>query len=390
MVVFDNGRILKDILDGKAFDGSDLAMFKDNGSYLVSNSIGLPVGVLKESQLLLKVSVVGNIVWQTLYDHVGENVYVRTISPSGLSRWLDFGGSSVENVIKSINSEIEAFKKNDATQDTSIKDMAKSLSDIKKVMGDEMKSHNHDERYMKIDGTGLATASLRAENEFGLNLTTNNNNVVNGITMDGTNKINVGDKLGDMVLRSKGEIMVSNVEGNHTLLHTGSSVNASKFGNKAIESFALKDGINEFTNIQTIKGSTLTMKDSKVEHRASNGTLLGKSYMSASGIFTVDNALGQPFFYTGETGTSIGGGLTVDGNIPTLQLKRGSADKGVEFSAYTGQVNFTDLKSDKIAFALDRASNVMQFTNAIKVQNHKVSVQPSAPTSPVAGDIWIW
>ena len=394
-VLMSDGRTLEKVVYGEPVTNQNLSILKKEGKYLVTNCIGLPDGLTITETYLLKVFTVGETVWQTLYDHKGNNIYTRCMTNVGFSTWSN-GGKDITDKVTSMSSDVNSLKSTVKTHGEKLDEHKKSIENIIKEMGEEVTAHNHDERYARITG-GVFTGDVALANEVNLagNATSGQSHSL--IKINGSNKVVVGNNLTGTVIKSSGDIMIEDGTGIHKLAHSGNleALNASTLdGNKA-SAFA-KISANTFTGQQTVDGHGITLKGSSTGLRFTDYNNSNVANISASGSDLVMNVGNSEVLRLRSSDKALMtlNKFIVQGNGEfRFAMKYSASDDGVGFVASSGasdMVRFTDWGRGRTIWEVERSSNTVAFASAIKVGGYKVSVGASQPYNPRVGDIWIY
>lgn len=382
MVLMKDGRTLSEAFEGKRVDNQNLTIFKADGKYIVTNSIGLPTGLKASLAYLLKVETVDSVVWQTLYDHVGNNIYTRCLTELGFSAWSN-GGKDIQDKVISLGDKVSNIEFDVQGHTKSIADHKKKIDNIVKEMGEEVTAHNHDERYVAKQG-GVYTGNFGMDNGVSLVGNTTSGTSLSIAKVNTNNQIEIGNGTTDLLIKSKNPITINGKE----VITTGNLANHSaNFG----DVFSNKS--NTLTGVQTIKGSLKLQNDTEsLRFEKANGTVVSTiasdssdlvMKLGSSEVFRLrssDNALiaNQKLILKGQDRVWLRMGLEND------------ADQGVGFVGDKGQKTFSmyDWGKQKAVYTLNRDDNVVDFTNSIRIQGKKLSIGYQ-PANAQVGDICI-
>lgn len=387
-VLMSDGRILENVLYGESVSNQNLSILKKEGKYLVTNCIGLPDGLTLTDTYLLKVFTVGETVWQTLYDHNGNNVYTRCMTNIGFSVWSN-GGKSIQEGVTSLKNDVSVLNATVKTHSEKIEEHNGKIENIIKEMGEEVTAHNHDERYIKITG-GVFTGDIALDNGTSLlgNATSGQSHEL--IKLNSYNGVEVGNNITKTTIKGSGDIAVEDGTGSYTLIHTG---NIERLNGVQTSNLAKLNEANEFESQQTIVNSGLSLKTSAtgLTFKDSGNNVIGKMFMNSTDL-VVQVAYSEVLrLRSSDKALITNNKFILQGNGEfRLAMKYSSSDDGVGFVANTSSsVRFIDWgNGGRTIWEVDRTSNVVNFANSIKVGGKKLTIGYQ-PSNPSVGDIYI-
>lgn len=365
----NSDKTLEDVILGLDQDGQNLSIFKEQGLYLVSNSTDLPTGVDKTEKYLLEVKVVGDIVWQYLYEHKGNNVYVRSLTKLGFSKWA-LGGNDIQTFINNTETAIIEVVNYTRLLDERIEQVTDSMALVIEKISKSVTSHNHDERYVPKNG-GAYTGEVQLTKASGIVGRHTNGQTFKIIKSNDNKVIELGNK--DSVIDIKSPVVY--IDGKRLIDIDEVGVIA----NSSVERGLAKQ--NTFTANQTISKSRLIINNSK-------GLTSSLGFNGGTGTnFTLEYD-GKERIKVDSVNTVLTGGLIVDGTF--AKIRSGSTDNGLGVVYASDKLTVTDFAKNKNYFLIERAGGEVQFTkNSIKLAGRRLSVSTTAPTNPTVGDIWI-
>lgn len=393
MVVLEDGRNIEDVLvDGLGYTGQDLAIFKKEGKYLVTNSVGLPEGLAGGETYLLKVNTVGGNVWQRLFDHKGKNVYTRVVTSTGVSEWTN-GGSGLDKSVSELKSSMELVNNTVKTHSEKINEHNTKIENIISELGEEVTAHNHDERYVKMTG-GVYTGTVSVEQGqgWGVQSTSGVTNVA--LRMDSSNNTIVGSENYNTIIESNGNPKVKTASGTFDILHKGlGSIDADTLNGKRASEFMTTSSQNEFTAQQTITNFGLSLKNSStgLTFKDSNNVVVGKFMTDGNGDMVFQTQYAEHLrLRNSDKAVMTRNKLIIQGDGEfRFAMKFSSTDEGVGFvSSNASGVKFTDWGNGKTIYNVNRYNNEVEFTNSIRVNGRRLSIGV-IPSNPSVGDVYI-
>lgn len=391
-VLMADGRSLEKVFNGESISNQNLSILKKDGKYAVTNCLGLPDGLTISETYLLNVFTVGETVWQTLYDHKGNNVYTRCMTNIGFSVWSN-GGKSIQEGVTSLKNDVSVLNDTVKTHGEKIEQHTTKIENIVKEMGEDVTAHNHDERYMKISG-GVFTGEVALNNNYSLMGNSSGGQSHSLIKMNSSNGVEVGNGSSKTTINSGGEIVIQDGTGTHNLVHSG---NLEKYtdglGGTKDTDVAKLNASNVFSGQQTIENSGLSLKTSAtgLTFKDYSDNVIAKMNMSSTDlVFQVANTEVLRL-RSSDKALITNNKFILQGNGEfRLAMKYSSSDDGVGFVASTSStVRFTDWGTNRTIWEVNRTLNEVAFTNSIKIGGRKLTISTSAPSSPSYGDIWI-
>lgn len=379
-----DGRNLFEVIEGKQVNNQNLASLKSEGKYLTTNSVGLPNGLNANLTYLLKVETVEEVVWQTLYDHVGGNVYTRCMTSLGFSAWSN-GGKDVQDKINSVSDKVSNIEFDIEKSSKIIQEQQTAISNILEEMGKEGTAHNHDERYVKKDG-GVYTGSVGMANNVSLVGLNNSGNAISIAKIDNQNAVIIGNTGSNLNLLSNGEATI-----NGTTVITSENISSHIKDTGDV----YQNKRNTFTDVQTIEGTGLKLKGSSsgIAFEKSDGTLVGNIVQDSSDLVMKLGNTEAFRLRSSDNAMMVNQKIILQGsnNKVWLRLGMSATDEGFGLSAsQSNMFSLYDWGKGRSVFQVDRDKNIVEFTNAIKVGGKKLTIGGTAPSSGNAvGDIWI-
>lgn len=266
--------------------------------------------------------------------------------------------------------------------------------------------HTHDNLYLKLIGGNLTghvsmanTKAFKGKNTSGVDL--------NLAYIDGSNQSRFGDITAKAIINAlDADLKVYDGTTSYEVFHSGnmganSGLDADKLDGLQGSSYARVDATPVFKQgVQVAEGDNLVFK--AISGGSDAGDLIWqKGDGTQLGRQTVD-ANGNMLFYTGGALTyhsirATGELQSVHNHIHNatdrevrIVFKSSDTDAGMGLymNNSSKQMGIYDWDNAKFLMTTDRTSGVLQFTNGVEIQGHKVSIQSSAPANPTTGDIW--
>lgn len=253
------------MFEGKVVEDVDFKTIKHTGVYKVKGLHGLPENIPADRYSILMVNSIGDqsapeITFYHLITSTGV-VSDCTVSGDNSSSWGS-GGVEITNAIKRFNASIGTVAQLETTQKNLVgsinevlgktNENAQSLADLTS----KFKNHNHDERYLSING-GTVNGSLTVSNGNGHNLRSTKYASVNGVSIDSHDVVSVGDTGFKTELHGKGSLYYN---GERVLTSASGGVDAGTIGGHGLGDFIMAYGSQS-------KWGDLTMVDAGVNLR---------------------------------------------------------------------------------------------------------------------------
>jgi len=416
-----NGNLEEALFTGKLMNAVNLNTVLANGMYRITAGINAPAGIVNANIYMMRVESVKieggvTVAHQEFYDHINHEAYHRTINGLTIGSWYKLGKSLTEKVdtigslsnlytaqrgsiVDAIN-ELSAF----IQEDTEVGQA--SLQSQIDALESNMSTHNHVTQYLSLSGGTLTDTvavtnnkSLAGKNTSGANLNIGKVNV--------TNEVVVGDITAKAIIQAKsGDLTLFDGTTKHKVYHsgndgTGSGLDADTVDGVKGNLLARRDAVNYFNSDQFIEeGKSLVVRAPVGSSQAGSiyfrdGANNNKARILASvnGDVSIiaNNITGHSFKADGTLLSSYGHKLDATSREVRFAIGKGVSDDGIGFYMNPNDDNFKlgDWKNNKVLMQADRTQAEIQFTNAIKVQGHKLSIQSSAPLNPQVGDVWI-
>ncbi|URJ76428.1 pyocin knob domain-containing protein (plasmid) [Bacillus velezensis] len=403
------------LMKGKLIDSVDLNEIKTTGVYRVKNGLNSPEGMSRDMVYMMFVIAIeaeddSLIVRQEFYDHINLNLHERSINGSMANPWLNAGKSTLDRItsaeeeIRNIHKEILDIKSDVKENEDGINQNKGEIQRVDK----KLDSHDHDNRYLKLSGGNLTgetsiqnNTSFSGKNTSGANLSLAKVNGSNQVVLgDGGAKLLLDADVGDVSIRNQvGDTFPIFHMGN---MGSGSRLDADKLDGIEGSQYARLDKESYYQeNIRVESGKSVFIKAPSgvsrpggLYFRAGDDTPRGRIRPTEDGDIELaageDNVLGLTVLRSGDTQTWHDHILNAKDRQVALRFKLNDKDKGAGFYMNNGskQVGFYDWEYGGRLFSSDREDQMVKFDNAIKIQNHQVSIQSSAPSGASNGDIW--
>lgn len=395
------GDLEKLLINGLRESGKDITSIKVTGTYIVRNMTGLPIGLSNTSDLILLVTAVGDAVGaptMTNYQIIGRDgsIYSKTIAGGVDSGW-SIGGTSLQTAISTINSQLG----NVNTLETGSKVVVGAINEIRSRLmnllsqsnesNEELKTHNHDERYVNVGGEpSVLTTDLHVVQGKGLSIKRSSGGLANLIKTNASGGVDVGNINSTL-----------NLYGSQSLLHNdkklwsevnhgaGSGLDADKLDGLESTEFARKTETNSFSKLQTMSGG-IDLSNSNIRWGVGRVNFTGSNIMLTHGSRNLMSVT-----TTGQT-TVPSIDLLGDyagGTESKLMFKLSSGDKGLGFVRDNSNkaLRLYNYTTNTPVFTIAENDNVLQLQREVQIQGRKLFLQGTTPTGNIpVGSIWIY
>lgn len=417
-----NGSLQETLFTGKLINAVNLNTILINGMYRVIAGVNAPpTGIVNTNTYLMKVDAVKieggvTVAHQEFYDHINHETYHRTINGTTIGTWYKIGKSLVDKV-DTIGSLSNLY----TVQRGSIVDAINELSafiqegtEVGQVglqaqidtLKSDLSTHNHVTQFLSLSGGTLIDTVAVTNNKSFAGKNTSGTNLNIG-KVNNANEVVVGDITAKAIIQAQsGVLSIFDGANKHKVYHSGNDGKGSGLDADAVHGIegqllARRDADNYFNGDQFIEdGKSLVVRAQTGSSQAGSiyfrdGANNNKARILASinGDLSIiaNNITGHSFKADGSLLSSYSHKLDATTREVRYAIGKGAGDEGVGFYMNPNDDNFKlgDWKNGKVLMQADRTQSEIQFTNAIKVQGHKVSVQSSAPSSPQSGDVWI-
>ena len=411
--IFDDDKkdlgTLRDLyVRGKALSNVDFKAVKVTGLYTITGIKNVPSSIDTTKPVLLQVTAIGSpnspdMVFYRLIDNKG-NITECTVAGTKQSEWAS-GGVELKQTISDINDSLGALNKLNTDNKNSLTDSINEVNN--KVVANtssiddlttKFNSHNHDDRYLRLDGKNKMSdnlilpnyTSLYMENSKGINLNT--------AYASKNDELIIGDNgYNNIKMQTKGKLYVN---GHQVYTDAnagqGSGIDADKLDGVEGNRFARLDKDNTFNGDVVLPNSTLKVnKDKGIEFLNDTGKTSSKLYTNSAGTFS--------FSVDGETHTQInyGGGIWTNGSLnlvndtETQFMFRHTNDKGMGFARRVNQdyiiaYNWNN-NEEILQIGAGEKNNSVKMSYAPYIEGRKLFLQNENPgTKDVPyGSVWI-
>lgn len=407
------------LLKGVAKSGVDMATIKDAGVYRVKNMTGTkPFTMTADVEYPLIVQVSGAVVVQTVVNHSVGDFHSRVIVGSAVKPFFSYGANSMGN-INMLDSQIGDMSDLDtATKSTLVGAINELVSDVILLEGrsavletkmsqvqTQLNNHNHDATYFKRSG-GRVTGVVTISKGNPLKIEDNANLPVDVVSVDESNRVTIGQAENHTVIRSKGGLLqlwdgtamakvMTNKNGGH-----GSKFDADMLDGVEGSKYARKDTSNIFEDELVVsngksmylkapagsaQAGSLFFKDSgNVTKARITADVYGDLNLSAGDY---DNFKVKA---SGDTQSYHSHVLLSTNRNVAIRFKDNAVDEGAGmYMNFDGRFGIYDWKRNEEYVFFDRATGRSKFKHALEIQGKRLSIQATAPSSPVNGDVWV-
>jgi len=425
-VVDATGNVVSDLsetlLNGKTLTGVSILSVRSTGRYFVVNPTGSPITPAIDTAYQLEVTTMKKasgtlLTIQVFYDHRYADVYRRVLDDDATTGSWVRSGKFVSDFIKSVGDPtalttqskavVGAINEVKSALDNTNNVVIKRISDEITGVTNALNAHNHDDRYLKLIGGNVTSTLSVANNKSLAGRDSSGATDLNIGKVNTTSDVVLGDTKAKSIIQTKdNNLYVTNGTNTYKVLHTGndgagSGLDADRIDGIEGEQLARQDSINYYTQDQIIDNSkSMILKATSgagnagsIYWKLSDGTIKGKIGVSASSemYFTANGLTGHRIQADGKMESIYDHVLNAKERQVAIRFKLDDNDEGAGFymNNNTKQVGFFDWKYGEAIFRTDREDQTVKFTNSIFVQNHKLSIQSTAPSKPATDDIWI-
>lgn len=407
------------LLKGVLKSGVDIASILGAGTYRIKNMIGeKPFNMTADVEYPLIVSVAGDTVIQTVARPSRGDFYARMIKDGAVGQFFTYGVSN-ENSLLSIKADIGSLSQLDTTEKFMIVDAINEL--VADISSAEMRldsletamaqqqfqsdTHDHDERYLGSNGGRLGGTLILAKGKL-IQIEDNANNPIDAVSIDASNRLNVGVATNQTVINSSGgllqvwdgasmEKVMTNGNGGH-----GSGFDADKVDGIEGSDLVRKSASNVLKSDLTVsEGKSMSLQASSGSSQAGSmlfkdgsGATKAKVKADVSGdiLISAGNYDNFKVKASGDTETYHSHTLLSTNRNVAVLFKDNAQDAGAGmYMNYDGRFGIWDWERSEEYVFFDRDTGRAKFKHALEVQGKRLSIQSSAPSSPSTGDVWV-
>ena len=414
--IFDDSKkdlgTLRDLyVRGKALSGVDFKTIKVTGLYTITGIKNVPSSVDTSKPVLLQVTAIGkpnspDMVFYRLIDNWG-NITECTVAGSNQSEWAS-GGVELKQTISDINESLGTLNKLNTDNKNSLTDSinevnSKAVANTGSIndLTSKFNSHNHDDRYLRLDGKNKMSNNLILPNYKSLYMESSKGISLNTAYASKNDELIIGDNgYNDIKMQTKGKLYVN---GHQVYTDAnagqGSGIDADKLDGIEGNRYARLDKANTFSDwIWTpnssisaghLQGFALTNDDGKVSSRITG---------SVDGAINFDNGNGVINSYidsSGNINTSRHIRLNGSGENQISFSNPSDSNKGVGFARRRNEKHMIayNWNTDKsiMDFGVNDAQDTISIVQAPYIQGRRIFLQNENPgTKEVPyGSVWI-
>lgn len=398
---------------GKTVTSGSFKDLKITGFYKIKNLTGLPDTYVKDKTAILQVVAIGEINNPELvyYTFIGENGEIaQTVVKDGLQESWTTGGKNLAEIIDSFEKNIGSISDLKTADKGSLVNAINEVynisiqnkNDITEI-NKKLKEHNHDERYLKLDGTSSMNGDLVLNNNLSLKMNTPQGekrviikySMVDGVSVgDGKVPVDIKAKDGQFTVNGK---LVWNGDNDGK----GSGLDADKLDGLDSSAFAQLNLENKFTKNQSLTDSSIKfisdISGDGIEWAKKDGSNRGAIRSGSNGsidILTNGNnylsidSRGWVKTKTGVKLTSTGG--PSDETCVYFALTEDDPGMGLYRNKRSQYLGIYDWKNQKKIAHFSQIDQQAYFDEPINIEGRRLWLQAGTPTgSHNVGDIWI-
>lgn len=398
---------------GKTVTSGSFKDLKITGFYKIKNLTGLPDTYVKDKTAILQVVAIGEINNPELvyYTFIGENGEIaQTVVKDGLQESWTTGGKNLAEIIDSFEKNIGSISDLKTADKGSLVNAINEVynisiqnkNDITEI-NKKLKEHNHDERYLKLDGTSSMNGDLVLNNNLSLKMNTPQGekrvvikySMVDGVSVgDGKVPVDIKAKDGQFTVNGK---LVWNGDNDGK----GSGLDADKLDGLDSSAFAQLNLENKFTKNQSLTDSSIKfISDTSgdgLEWAKKDGSNRGAIKAGANGsveIFTNGNkslTVDSVGYAKARKGIRFDASESPDAENNIIFALNGS-DQGIGFyrNSRTKYLGLWDWNTNSRFLYFSPDNHQAYFDEPINIEGRRLWLQAGTPTgSHNVGDIWI-
>lgn len=407
------------LLKGVAKSGVDIATIKDAGVYKIKNMTGTkPFTMTTDVEYPLIVQVSGTVVIQTVVDHSVGDFFSRVIVGSTVKPFFSYGARSMAD-INMLESQMGDMSSLDtATKSTLVGAINELLSDIILLEGrtdslesqvaqtqTQLNSHHHDETYYKRTG-GRITGTVTIAKGNLLSIEDNANLPIDVLSVDGSNRVTVGQSSNHTVVSSKGGLLqvwdgtvfakvMTDKNGGHNSKFDADmldGVDGSKYVRKDIANILDDELVVGKGKSMYLKAEAGSAQSGSLFFKDGNNNTTARVTADVNGDLSLVAGNYDNFKVkaSGDTQSYHSHVLLSTNRNVAVQFKNNAVDEGAGiYMNFDGRFGIYDWKRNEEYVFFDRATGRSKFKHALEIQGNRLSIQATAPSSPTNGDVWV-
>lgn len=411
-VLDDNKKELGTLRDlyvrGKALSGVAFDSVKVTGIYTVTGIKGVPSSVYTAKPVILQVTAIGkpnvpDMVFYRLIDSKG-NITECTVAGTVKSAWGS-GGTELKQVLEDIDTSLGALDKLATSNKKSLTDAVnevntkvdKNTTSITSLTS-KFNAHNHDDRYLRLDGKNEFIGNLTMPNYKSLYMQNSKKISLNVAYADKNDELVIGDTgYQNIKVQTKGKMYVN---GHQVYTDAnagqGSGIDADKLDGLNSTSFARVDKSNRFAGDIDINGGQLSVRTNKsVNFNGSDGkTKAGLRVTDGGAFYFEQDSNGNSTFHLDGAGNIMSTkSLIFDGKLENQIKFSRNGDLGV---GWLRRFNENDMVAynwitNKQIMRVGTGDNgdVVSMNQAPYIQGRKLFLQSGNPGKAAKGSVWI-
>ena len=409
--IFDDSKkdlgTLRDLyVRGKALSGVDFKTIKVTGLYTITGIKNVPGSVDTSKPVLLQVTAIGSpnspdMVFYRLIDNKG-NITECTVAGSNQSEWAS-GGVELKQIIDDISDALGNLSKLNTETNISLTDSinevnSKAIANASSIndLTSKFNSHNHDDRYLRLDGKNKMSNNLILPNYKSLYMENSKGVNLNTAYASKNDELIIGDNgYKDIKMQTKGKLYVN---GHQVYTDAnagqGSGIDADKLDGVDSARFARLDKNNIFNGDITISDSDFNINTYKhINFRGVDGQVKAGFRAGTQGGFV--------FQYNG---TSESTQILSDGTYYTESrvvldhdtgenavVFKNKGDNGIGFVRGGSTINIYNWNTGNKVASLGSGDdgNLISINQAPYIQGRRLFLQSNNPGKAAKGSVWI-
>ena len=425
-ILDDTGNVFSNLdetlLSGKTLTAVNTTSIRNTGKYFLINPSGAPIAPVTDVPYQFEATTMKKasgrlLTIQVFYDHAKADVYRRVMDDdASIGSWVR-SGKFVSDFITTVGTP-SALKTNSKVVVNAVNELKDSIDTLNTVTikgvndtiatnKDLFDKHTHDDRYLKLSGGNVTSTLSVSNNKSVAGKDSSGATNLNLGKVNTTNDVVLGDTTAKTIIQTKtNNLYVTDGATTFKVLHTGndgagSGLDADRIDGIEGDQLARQDSINYYTQDQIVdntksiifKATSGQSYAGSVFWKLADGTVKGRLGVNSSNemYFTANGLTGHRFQADGKMESIYDHILNAKERQVAIRFKLDDNDEGAGFYMNNGtkQVGFYDWKYGGAIFRTDRDDQTVKFTNSIFVQDHRISVQATAPSKPAKDDIWI-
>lgn len=411
-VLDDNKKELGTLRDlyvrGKALSNVAFDSVKVTGVYTVTGIKGVPSSVYTAKPVILQVTAIGkpntpDMVFYRLIDRKG-NITECTVAGSVKSAWGS-GGTELKQVLEDIDSSLGSLDKLTTSNQKSLTDSVNEVNNkVNKNttsitnLTTKFNSHNHDDRYLRLDGKNEFAGNLTMPNYKSLYMQNSKNVSLNVAYADKNDELVLGDTgYQNIKVQTKGKMYIN---GHQVYTDAnagqGSGIDADKLDGLNSSSFARVDKSNIFTGNIDVNGGQLSVKTNKsIKFNGSDGkTKAGIKATDGGAFYFEQDGNGSSTFHLDGAGNIMSTkSLLFDGALENQIKFSRNGDAGVGWLRRYNEdcmVAYNwKYKAQVMSVGTGENGDRVVINQAPYIQGRRLFLQSGNPGKAAKGSVWI-